>query len=72
MMYWEGSCNVRTMKIMKRDKIIGDCPVVDPQLIDELVEAFTEKIKDYLSNCTDEGNLTVPDGFDAEVFKKAY
>ena len=50
-------------------RLTGDCPLSDPALIDELVEAFADGRWDYLSNCADEQQLTVPDGFDAEVFR---
>lgn len=50
-------------------RLTGDCPLSDPALIDELVEAFTEGEWDYLANCADERQLSVPDGFDAEVFR---
>ena len=41
----------------------------DPALIDEVIEAFHAGSWDYLSNSADENQLTVPDGFDVEVFK---
>ena len=50
-------------------RLTGDCPLADPALIDELVEAFHNGAWDYLANCADDQHLTVPDGFDAEVFK---
>ena len=50
-------------------RLTGDCPFADPALIDELVEAFQSGEWDYLANCADGNQLTVPDGFDAEVFK---
>ena len=50
-------------------RLTGDCPFADPALIDELVVAFKSGKWDYLANCADEHKLTVPDGFDAEVFK---
>jgi len=50
-------------------RLTGDCPLSDPALIDELVEAFTNGGWDYLANCVDEQQLSVPDGFDAEVFR---
>lgn len=50
-------------------RLTGDCPLADPALIDELVEAFYSGDWDYLANCVDEQQLSVPDGFDAEVFK---
>ncbi len=50
-------------------RLTGDCPLSDPALVDELVEAFAEGGWDYLANCADDQQLTVPDGFDAEVFR---
>ena len=50
-------------------RLTGDCPLSDPALIDELVMAFTNGGWDYLANCADEKQLSVPDGFDAEVFR---
>jgi len=50
-------------------RLTGDCPLSDPALIDELVEAFVDGGWDYLANCADEQQLSVPDGFDAEVFR---
>lgn len=50
-------------------RLTGDCPLADPALIDELVQAFYSGGWDYLANCVDEQQLSVPDGFDAEVFK---
>lgn len=49
-------------------RLTGDCPLTDPALIDELVAAFEAGGWDYLANTVGEP-LTVPDGFDAEVFK---
>jgi len=50
-------------------RLTGDCPLSDPALIDELVEAFVDGGWDYLANCADDQQLSVPDGFDAEVFR---
>lgn len=50
-------------------RLTGDCPLSDPALIDELIEAFTDGGWDYLANCADEKHLSVPDGFDVEVFR---
>ncbi|MEB3325061.1 MAG: aminotransferase class III-fold pyridoxal phosphate-dependent enzyme [Cyanobacteriota bacterium] len=49
-------------------RLTGDCPLTDPGLIDELLDAFEAGGWDYLANCVDDQNLSVPDGFDAEVF----
>ncbi len=50
-------------------RLTGDCPLIDPNIIDELVQAFKDGDWDYLANCADENKLSVPDGFDAEVFR---
>jgi glutamate-1-semialdehyde 2,1-aminomutase len=47
-------------------RITGDCPLVDPVLVDECITAFFEQGVDYLSN-TDPP--TYPDGLDIEVMK---
>ncbi len=46
-------------------RITGDCPLVDPQLVDDLVREFLHAQVDYLSNTNPP---TYPDGFDIEVF----
>tara|TARA_B100000579_G_scaffold139925_1_gene113724 strand:- start:2778 stop:4868 length:2091 start_codon:yes stop_codon:yes gene_type:complete len=50
-------------------RLTGDCPLSDPILIDEIVNSFYFYDIDYLANCLDEENLSVPDGFDIEVFR---
>ena len=46
-------------------RITGDCPLVDPELVDAMIAFFVTQEVDYLSN----GNPpTFPDGLDAEVF----
>jgi len=46
-------------------RITGDCPLVDPDLVDEVVQGFKSANVDYFSNVA---NLTYPDGLDIEVF----
>ena len=50
-------------------RLTGDCPLSDPDLIDELVDTFEENDWDYLANSADGQQLSVPDGFDVEVFR---
>lgn len=45
-------------------RITGDCPLVDPQLVDEVVCAFRSGKYDYLSNSYPP---SYPDGLDVEV-----
>lgn len=47
-------------------RITGDCPLVDPDLVDEIVEGFLRAGVDYYSNVAPP---TYPDGLDVEVFK---
>lgn len=46
-------------------RITGDCPLIDPQLVDETILSFKESGADYLSNSYPP---TYPDGLDTEVF----
>ena len=46
-------------------RITGDCPLVDPQVVDGVVEAFVNAEVDYASNVYPP---TYPDGLDVEVF----
>lgn len=48
-------------------RITGDCPLIDPTIVDDLINKFEESGVDYLTN--DVPN-TVVRGFDAEVFTK--
>ena len=47
-------------------RITGDCPLVDPVLVDECISKFKETKVDYCSNTIPS---TFPDGLDIEVFK---
>jgi glutamate-1-semialdehyde 2,1-aminomutase len=46
-------------------RITGDCPLIDPRLVDEFIEKFLKSDVDYLS---DQDPPTFPDGLDTEVF----
>ena len=46
-------------------RVTSDCPLVDSNLIDELIKYITRNDVDYISNVL---NPTYPDGFDCEVF----
>ena len=46
-------------------RITGDCPLVDPELVDECIRQFKGSAVDYLSNTNPP---TYPDGLDIEVF----
>ncbi len=46
-------------------RLTGDCPLCDPEKIDELIEFFMAEPCDYASNCE---IPQLPDGLDAEIF----
>lgn len=46
-------------------RITGDCPLVDPYLIDEMISFYHSHEYDYVSNTL---NPTYPDGLDVEIF----
>jgi len=46
-------------------RITGDCPLVDPLLVDNSISLYQAKKIDYLSNI---GERTYPDGMDIEIF----
>lgn len=46
-------------------RLTGDCPLLDPQVIDSIVTAFRKQKVDYASNVL---RQTFPDGLDTEVF----
>ena len=55
-------------------RLTGDCPVMDSEIIDELIDAFFKSDCDYMANCVEP---IYPDGLDVEVFsmkvlKEAY
>ncbi len=46
-------------------RITGDCPLVDPYLLDKMLEFYLENNYDYVSNTI---IPTYPDGLDIEIF----
>ena len=46
-------------------RITGDCPLVDPELVDEVIEAYLEQKVEFLSNTLPP---SYPDGLDIAVF----
>ncbi|MEY4030126.1 MAG: hypothetical protein RJA90_1325 [Bacteroidota bacterium] len=47
-------------------RVTSDCPLIDPLLVDKVIEVTQSENKDYGSNVIDE---TFPDGQDVEVFR---
>jgi len=46
-------------------RITSDCPLIDPNVIEKVIELYFQKKADYASNTMPE---TFPDGLDTEVF----
>lgn len=46
-------------------RITGDCPLIDPKLIDKMIEFYQKNDFDYVSNTL---KPTFPDGLDVEIF----
>lgn len=62
---------IHTAKMAQADivvRITGDCPLVDPALVDEAIRSFKAAGVDYLSNTTPP---SYPDGLDISVFSFA-
>ena len=49
-------------------RITGDCPLVDPRIVDDIIIQFKQSKLDYLANTI---SPTYPDGLDVEVFSFA-
>jgi spore coat polysaccharide biosynthesis protein SpsF (cytidylyltransferase family) len=49
-------------------RVTSDCPLIDPELVDETIEVFTNEHADYASNVSPR---TYPRGLDTEVFTAA-
>ena len=47
-------------------RITADCPLIMPNLLDQMILYFNQQKVDYLSNTLEE---TFPDGLDIEIFK---
>lgn len=47
-------------------RLTGDCPLVMPQLLDEMIKKFNNSDIDYLSNALEP---TFPDGLDIEIMR---
>lgn len=47
-------------------RLTGDCPLIDPEIIDSVIDLFLAENYDYVSNAT---QPTFPDGLDAEIFR---
>ena len=49
-------------------RLTGDCPLIDPVIVDQVIQFYNQGKFDYASNVNP---LTYPDGLDIEIFKKS-
>ncbi len=61
--YYQAVKNIKPTWVVR---VTSDCPLIDPLLVDKIIELTQNENKDYGSNVIDE---TFPDGQDIEVFK---
>lgn len=52
-------------KVKNIVRVTGDCPLIDSNIIDQVIDLFSLNQVDYCSNCEP---ATFPDGLDVEVF----
>lgn len=60
--YYQTACLYQADVIVR---ITGDCPLIDPKLVDQILLTFQSSNVDYLSNVSPH---TFPDGLDTEIF----
>jgi glutamate-1-semialdehyde 2,1-aminomutase len=60
--YYQAAREVKAGSVVR---ITGDCPLIDPVLVDEIIAHFIASDVDYVSN---KAPPTFPNGVDAEVF----
>lgn len=59
------ACNLVNADVVVR--ITADCPLMDPQVVDQMIEEFLKADLDYLSNTL---QRTYPRGLDIEIFSR--
>lgn len=63
-------CSLRYPAYDNIMRLTGDCPLVDPKIIDQVI-VFFEKGKYDFANNAETGRETFPDGIDIEIFKRS-
>jgi len=64
--YYYTACQFKKNNTLKNIvRITGDCPLIDSDIVDNVINLFLTSNVDYCSNCAP---ATLPDGLDVEVF----
>jgi spore coat polysaccharide biosynthesis protein SpsF (cytidylyltransferase family) len=58
-------CSLQYPEFKNIVRLTGDCPLIDPAVIDQVIDLFEKDNCDYAANILEE---TFPDGLDTEVF----
>lgn len=75
-LYYRGSLDdvldryYQAAKKLKADVIVrltGDCPLMDPRMVEDVINVYKKGSYDFVSNSIPPNN-TIPDGMDVEVF----
>jgi spore coat polysaccharide biosynthesis protein SpsF (cytidylyltransferase family) len=49
-------------------RLTGDCPIIDPKVIDSVINIYKNENYDFVANTAPPEGLTYPEGMDVEVF----
>lgn len=60
--YYKTACLYDPQQVVR---LTGDCPLIDPFIIDQVIEFYLAGTYDYVTNSLE---LTFPDGLDVEIF----
>ena len=61
----------QTAKKINCDAVVrmtADCPLIDPQVIETIIDVYKDNTYDYVANTSPPERVTFPEGMDVEVF----
>tara|TARA_E500000331_G_scaffold57023_1_gene51042 strand:+ start:4030 stop:4827 length:798 start_codon:yes stop_codon:yes gene_type:complete len=51
-------------------RLTGDCPLVDPKILDAMIGIYKKNNYDYIANTAPPEGITFPEGMDVEIFSR--